>query len=110
MIEGPAQLEPVKERLSITDDQDDTELQVVVDAANELVRDLPISQPAPAEDGEWPSRVVLGATMLAVRWWQRRNTPTGDTVGDFGVAYVRRTDPDIAQLLQMGIYAPPVFG
>jgi hypothetical protein len=51
--------------------------------------------------------VRLGAVMLAGRWFQRRNSITGvASFGDFGPAYVKSTDPDVAMLL--GLYRPGV--
>jgi len=55
--------------------------------------------------------VTLGATMLAARLWRRRNSPEG--VAAFtadGAVYVSRNDPDVALLLGIGAYAPPVVG
>lgn len=97
----------------ITSDTDDAALQLVVDAVVDLVKGLPIAQrsntdPAPAD---WPDAVRMGAVMLAARVWRRRNTPGGvESAGDFGVAYVRRTDPDIAQMLELGDYSRPGVG
>jgi hypothetical protein len=53
----------------------------------------------------------LGATMLAARLYRRRNSPEG--VASFaadGAVYVQRNDPDVAMLLGIGAYAPPVVG
>jgi hypothetical protein len=63
-------------------------------------------------DGKnWPPRQVLGATMLAVRLYRRRDSPAGvATFGAEGAAYVTRNDPDVAQLLGIGAYAPPRVG
>lgn len=96
----------------ITDD-DVVALAEIVAAVNDLVRGLPVAQrldvePAP---GEWPPMVSLGATMLAARIYRRRATPGGvEAAGGFGVAYVRRVDPDVAQMLELGEYAPPAVG
>lgn len=55
--------------------------------------------------------VKLGAEMLAARLWRRRQSSTGvETLGDIGTIYVARYDPDIAQLLGIGSYAPPSVG
>lgn len=54
---------------------------------------------------------TFGATMLAARWYRRRNSPEGvATMGQETPVYVQRNDPDLAQLLGIGAYAPPVVG
>jgi hypothetical protein len=46
--------------------------------------------------------------MLGARLWRRKSTPGGvEVFGDGGMAYVRRTDPDVAMLLQLGDWAKP---
>lgn len=110
---GPTDREKVKAWSKTTDAVDDTVLDEVVKAVNDLVRGLPVAQrsntdPAPEE---WPAMIVMGATMLGARIYRRRSTPGGVEVsGQFGVAYVRRTDPDVAQLLQLGEYSTPAVG
>jgi hypothetical protein len=87
-----------------------------VAAVNDLIA-APVgwlAQPVDATTGEaqpWPARHVLGATMLAGRLWRRRNSPAGveSFAGDAAV-YVSRNDPDVAQLLGLGAYAPPAVG
>lgn len=60
---------------------------------------------------EQPAGIVLGTLMLAARWYHRRNSPTGVvSFGDFGVAQLRNSDPDIARLLRIDAYAPPRVG
>lgn len=109
----PTGLEVVKAWVKITDTADDDTLGDVVAAVNELVRGLPVAgssntDPAPED---WPNTIKFGAMLLAARLWRRRNTPGGvEAAGDFGIAYVRRNDPDIAQMLQLGEYAPPRVG
>ena len=50
----------------------------------------------------WTERSWLGATMLAARLIRRRNSPAGiDAFTEAGVAYVQRTDPDVASLLRL---------
>lgn len=57
---------------------------------------------APGVPVEAPADVRLGAVMLAGRWFQRRNSVTGvASFGEFGPAYVKATDPDVALLLRM---------
>jgi hypothetical protein len=44
--------------------------------------------------------VTLGTCLLAARWFARRGSPGGfASFGEFGPAYVRSTDPDVARLL-----------
>jgi hypothetical protein len=44
--------------------------------------------------------VALGTCLLAARWFARRGSPGGfASFGEFGPAYVRSTDPDVARLL-----------
>lgn len=108
--EGPTTLDAVKLLLAITDNVDDAMVTAKVDAVNGIVRGLPISQLAVGE-AAWPPRIIEGATMLAARWVRRRNSPSGvEAMGELGPAYVMRSDPDIAQLLQLGSYQPPVVG
>lgn len=65
----------------------------------------------PAEGQPWDQDVVQGAVMLAGRHYRRRNSPGGvEVFGADGAAYVSRTDPDVAMLLQIGPYAEPVVG
>lgn len=53
----------------------------------------------------------LGATMLAARLHRRRNSPEGvATFTADAPVYVQRNDPDVAMLLGIGSYAPPVVG
>lgn len=62
---------------------------------------------APQE--KWPPRWRRGCIMLAARMDRRRNSPAGvDTMGEIGVVYVSRKDPDIAQLLEIGDYGVPI--
>jgi hypothetical protein len=114
--EGPTTLDLVKLQLSLTGSSDDAYVTTVVDAANDLVRSLPIVArlEAAADGGDleaWSERVVLGATMLAARLVRRRNSPSGvEAMTDAGVAYVARSDPDTAQLLQLGAFRVPAVG
>lgn len=116
-LTGPAELAPVKLALSIPedDDTDDERLTQVIDAVNDVVRGLPIAQPLPDlgadPPGAWSGRVVEGATLLAARLFRRRNSPAGvEAMGTDGAVYVMRSDPDIAMLLQLGPWRPPVIG
>lgn len=92
----------------------DAHVTAATDAANSLVRDLPIADTARAAAGDpppdtWPPRIALGATMLAARLARRRNSPDGiASFSDLGAVYVQRNDPDVAQLLQIGRFTKPV--
>lgn len=59
---------------------------------------------------DWTPDIHTGATMLAARWYRRRNSPAGiDQISDMGVAYVARSDSDVATLLALHEYAPPAM-
>lgn len=112
---GPTSPELVKAHLKITDDIDDATIGTCVAAANDFTCELPIASsfdtdPAPA-DWSGGERIILGATMLAARLFERRNSPQGVAAfGDAGPAYVQRNDPDVALLLKLGPYAEPAVG
>lgn len=113
--EGPTTLELVKVLLSVNGSSDDAYITSQVDAANEVVRSLPIVARAEADADDdlevWPARIEAGATMLAGRLVRRRNSVSGvEAMTDAGVAYVARSDPDTAQLLQLGAYRAPAVG
>ena len=102
----PTTLAAVKDHLHVTDTDDDTFIQSVVDASCIWVRTLPV---ADIDATVWPATVALGATMLAARWVRRRNSPDGvQAMTDQGAAFVARSDPDVSQLLRLGPYAKPV--
>lgn len=109
---GPTSLALVKVQLSISaeDVRNDAQLEAIVDAVNNLVRGLAISERAVGL-AEWPKRIQLGATMLAGRLFRRKNSPAGvESFGQLGAAYVMRNDPDIAQLLALGSHQLPQIG
>jgi hypothetical protein len=65
----------------------------------------------PLPDGSWAADVQLGAAMLGARLWKRRGSVEGvATFTAEGAVYVQRNDPDVAMLLRLGVYAPPVVG
>ena len=77
-------------------------LEATVAAVNVLVPRMATTPPASRD---------LGATMLAARLYRRRNSPEGvATFTAEGAVYVQRNDPDVALLLGIGSYAPPVVG
>lgn len=114
---GPTDLDTVNAELGYVTGQKpdrDVRVQLRVWATNSWVRSLPVASdsltfgdPPPA----WPDSVVLGATMLACRLWRRKDSPSGvETFADQGAVYVSRNDPDVAQLLRLGSYTPPMVG
>lgn len=109
---GPTSRALVKVQLAISPDdvRNDAQLDAIVDAVNNLVRGLAISERAIGLEA-WPKRIELGATMLAGRLFRRKNSPAGvESFGQLGAAYVMRNDPDIAQLLAMGSHQLPQIG
>lgn len=109
---GPATVAGVKEHLVIPDDRSDAILATIVAAVNRVVRSWPCCETAVgaaswAGDGD----VVQGSVMLAARLFRRKGSPAGvESFGSLGAAYVMRTDPDVAMLLQLGPWAPPSVG
>lgn len=93
---------------------DTTRVDRIAAAVNSWVRTLPVVEPVDAASpADWAGEdhIVEGATMLGARLYRRKNTPDGVAVfSGEGIAYVRRNDPDIAQLLMLGDYAPPTVG
>lgn len=93
---------------------DSTRVERIADAVNAWVRTLPVASPVDAASPvDWTgfAHIVEGATMLGARLYRRKNTPDGVAVfSGEGIAYVRRNDPDIAQLLSLGDYGRPAVG
>jgi hypothetical protein len=88
----------------------DTQLNVVVATVNTYVAALPVIANAPADD-PWPADVTLGATMLAARYWRRRNSPSGvEAITEAGAQYVARHDPDMSRLLRLDGFTRPAVG
>jgi len=85
---------------------DDAALLLAANAAAAYVEDLPAWKaldPAPSTAGEAPATLLLGAAMLAHRWYARRGSPLGVTgYAELGAAGILRYDPDIARLLGIG--------
>ena len=93
---------------------------MAADAAAEFVEDLPGRVTiTTVDDGAGGTtttynvgpRVLLGAAMLASRWYARRSSPLG-VAGyvELGQAGILRHDPDVAKLLRLGESGPFVFG
>lgn len=107
---GPVAPDALKARLGLADADDDVFVGAVTAAVNVKVRRWPVAARAAGLD-TWPADVVEGATMLAARLYRRRNSASGvEAFGAEGVIYVRRNDPDIAMLLELGEYAGPQVG
>lgn len=121
---GPITLPGVKAELNYTsvDAARDARLQTRVDAVNAWVRALPVASDsltygtpaypaAPGPPPQWPAHVTLGALMLCTRLWRRKDSPSGvEAFTDQGAVYVQRNDPDVAQLLRLGSFTPPLVG
>lgn len=59
----------------------------------------------------WAADTYLGALMYAARLVRRANSPAGiEAFFETGVAYVQRTDPDVAVLLRLGSASVPMTG
>lgn len=109
---GPTTLALVRAQLKLKaeDMADDELITENVEAVNNVVRSWRISQLAVGAE-QWPPRVIRGATMLAARLFRRRNSPAGvEAFTSEGAIYVQRNDPDVAMLLQLGSYSPPMVG
>lgn len=103
---GPTSVAQVQSMLTLSADKV-ADLGPVVDAVNALVA----TWLTPGADGEWAAHHRYGATLLAARLYRRRDTPAGVlTFGMEGAVAIQRSDPDVAQLLGLGSYAPPRVG
>lgn len=97
------ELAPLKARLHLVDSAHDAELTRLIAVVSALVTEW--VGPAAAETAP----VKLGAEMLAARLWGRRNSPAGlESISEAGPVYVSRNDPDIAQLIGLGVHRRPV--
>lgn len=62
-------------------------------------------------DGTLTAAAELGAIMLTARLERRRNSTSGiESSADLGIAYVARTDSDIARLLRIDAFQTPQIG
>lgn len=102
-------VQAVKTWLQLRDGSQDAILANLVEVVTARINDLPHA-PRNA-DGTWSARTVHAAIMLAGRLYRRRNSPGGvEALAEGGATYVSRWDPDVAQLLRIGSYAPPRVG
>lgn len=95
----------------------DALIDTYVGATNALVRGLPVADkantdPAPADwTGPDLAGIALGANQLAARLYRRKDSAEGvSAIGSASPVFVMRDDPDVAQLLQVGIYEKPSVG
>jgi hypothetical protein len=88
-----------------------TDTDVLTDVCNAVdvwVNRLPCVVDGLADGEDWSYDIALGATMLAARFYRRRNSPSGiDTVTDAGAIYLPRRDADIDTLLRLNEYNMP---
>lgn len=89
----------------------------VTAGVNALVNDangtrwVPVDPDVPDGATTWAADTYLGALMYAARLVRRANSPAGiEAFFETGVAYVQRTDPDVAMLLRLGGSAVPMTG
>lgn len=108
----PVTRDTLKAWIGIADNANDDELTMIAGAVSVMVRRLPTTQyPDDPPPAAWPTDVQQGALMLGSRLFRRRKSPSGvEAFGADGPVYVQRNDPDVAQLLQLGAYAPPAVG
>ena len=98
----------VADQLGLVGTSHNDELAPVIAAVEALVTSY---NETPVDGEQWPANLQLGAVMLAARIYRRRNSPAGvESMGEIGPVYVSRNDPDLAQLLKIGKYAPPKVG
>lgn len=58
-----------------------------------------------------PRDVFLGTVLLAMRWYNRRNSPDGLVdLGELGSARIPSVDPDIERMLGVGRFRAPMVG
>lgn len=121
MADGDTWLEPgiVKTMLgtSLSAQLDEESLIAIVPGVRDWVEDkrkdllVTTTDDPPVTTFEAPPRVVLGASMLVWRTYDRRRTPAG-LLGssEDGYAGVVRDDPDISRYLGVGSSGKFVFG
>jgi len=91
----------------------DANLDLVVKATNAFVESLPDKPVKTLEGGKtvWADQTVFGATMLAARLYNRRNSTQGiESISELGTSYVSRYDPDLARMLRIDNFQMPRVG
>lgn len=79
--------------------------------AERVRKSLRIRQGWHGDPDAWGADVQAGAQLLTARIWRRRQSPAGvESVGELGAVYVQRRDPDVAMLLGLGTWRPPLVG
>lgn len=102
---APIESTDVAAYLKLDDGRDSDLLVPVVAAVNDYMVALK------GDLVEWPPRFVQGGIMLAARLYRRRNSPAGvEAFGELGGVYVQRNDPDVALMLELGVYKRPLIG
>lgn len=97
----------VEKYLGLGPERDRAELEAVVAAVNGVVAEWK----GLTEGDEVADQVSFGALMLSARVYRRRNSPAGvEALGELGPVYVSRNDPDLAMMLGLGNYRPPMIG
>lgn len=97
----------VEKYLGLGPERDRAELEAVVAAVNGVVAEWK----GLTEGDEVADQVSFGALMLSARVYRRRNSPAGvEALGELGPVYVSRNDPDLAMMLGLGSYRPPMIG
>lgn len=114
MADWPPELDALKRDIKVTDNRNDVQLQVQLDAAVAFVERVhsgayafgdPFS-PLPEPDAD----LVLGAVRLASRWYSRPRSPDGLVqAGDLGTSRIPTFDPDIDRMLKIGKYRKGVI-
>jgi len=105
----PATTESVLAHLGLSQVRpaDDLALSQAITAANDLVTVL---RPDLTAVEPWAARADEAATLYAARLYGRRGSITGIAAfAEAGVALLPRTDPDVAQLLELGSYQRSVI-
>jgi hypothetical protein len=114
-VNGPTTAALIRDLAKIGEGVDVERVERIAAAVNGFVLTLPSAVKAADGAADWAgvevAHLVEGATMLGGRLYRRKNTPDGiASFGGDGAVYVRRNDPDIAMLLGLGDYAPPMVG
>lgn len=70
-----------------------------------FVSGLPVVADRTDPAAAWPDTVNAGAVLLALRWYRRKDTPTGTTIASTelggGLGFVARYDADLSRLFKL---------